>query len=573
MPTYLKRFIRNRKTRNRKSREIAPDEILLDSSNLPNYDTAQFEGRLEKPISRLTLYTIGGLFMLVVGVFTIQALQLEVVNGAEYRSKSENNLLRPVPIFAGRGVIFDRNGVLLAWNEPPKLDASTSPDEAIPIREYATSTGLAHMLGYVQYPSKDSNGFYYQDDFAGEAGVEKYYDSLLKGQPGSRLVEVDAHGHAISQNVIQPPIQGQNVTLSIDSRVESALYNNLKDVASRVDYTGGAGIIMDVRTGEIIALVSYPEYSSQVMSDKTDSPEVRAELNSTSHLFLNRATSGLFTPGSIIKPYLAIGALNENIIDPLKTIFDQGYISIKNPYDPTKFSLFKDWKAIGTEDMRRAIAMSSDVYFYTIGGGYEDQKGLGIARINKYLGMFGFGEAVPDSFVSGPAGLLSSPEWKKATFNEDWFLGDTYHSAIGQYGTQVTPAQVVRAVGAMANEGTLLVPTILKDDGPHVERRIDLPQKDFNIIHEGMRQGVLSGTSIALNVPFAEFAGKSGTAELGVAKNNVTSWITGYWPYSNPKDAFAVTLEHGSVHETIGAAAAMRQTILWMGDNTPEYFK
>lgn len=573
MPVYFKRFLRNRRTRRQKSREIDPDEILLDSSNLPNFDTTQFEGRLEKPISRVTLYSVAAFFLVITGAFTVQAIQLQIVHGGEYKLKSENNLLRPVPIFAGRGVIFDRNGVLLVWNEPPKADASSSPDEAVAAREYATSTGLAHILGYVQYPSKDLNGFYYQNDFAGEAGAEKYYDNILKGTAGSRLVEVDAHGRVISENVVEPPIQGQNVTLSIDSRVESALYENIKDIASRVDYTGGAGIIMDVRNGEVLALVSYPEYSSQVMSDKTDSKEVRAELNSPSHLFLNRAVGGLFTPGSIVKPYLAMAALNEHIIDPNKIIYDKGFISIQNPYDPTKFSLFKDWKALGALDLRHAIAMSSDVYFYTIGGGYEDQKGMGIANIDKYLRIFGFGESIPDSFTSGPSGVISSPEWKKKTFNEDWYLGDTYHSAIGQYGTQVTPAQVVRAVSAIANEGTLLVPTILKGDVPHVERMIDLPKKYFDIVHEGMRLGVISGTSVALNVPFAEFAGKSGTAELGVAKNNVNSWITGFWPYKNPKYAFAVTLEHGSVHETIGAAAAMRQTILWMGEHTPEYFK
>jgi len=572
MPTYFK-SIKRLRSRNRKGHEIAPDEILLDSSNLPHYDTTQFEGRLERPISRATLYVLCGIFLAIAATFTVQALQLQIVNGQEYKQKSENNLLRPVPIFAGRGVIFDRNGKLLAWNEPPQLDASSSPEETVSIREYATSTGLSHILGYVRYPSKDSNGFYYQDDFDGEAGVEKYYNDTLRGTPGSRLVEVDARGHTVSENVVKPPIQGQNITLSIDSRVQSALYNSLSDIAKRIGYDGGAGVIMDVNTGEVIAQVSYPEYSSQVMSDKSDTSAVRAELNDPSHLFLNRAVNGLFTPGSIIKPYLAMGALNEQIIDPLKTIYDSGSITIQNPYDSTKSSVFRDWKAIGTEDMRHAIAMSSDVYFYTIGGGYEDQKGLGIDRINKYLGIFGFGEAVPESFETGPAGLLSSPTWKKKTFNESWFLGDTYHSAIGQYGTQVTPVQVARAVSTIANEGTLLVPSILKTATPQIERTIDLPKKYFDIVHEGMRQGVELGTSVALNVPYAKFAGKSGTAELGVAKNNVNSWITGFWPYDNPKYAFAVTMEHGSVHNLIGAAAAMRETIDWMSVNTPGYFR
>ncbi len=553
----------------KKGHEIDPDEILLDSSNIPRYDTRQFEGRLEKPISRGVLYAILGSFALCATVFLVQAWNLEVAKGGQYLSQSQNNLLRPVPIFASRGAIFDRNGVPLAWNIP----SASSTEDAVSQREYSTTTGLSHVLGYVQYPSKDNNGFYYQDDFTGVAGVEKYYNQQLTGENGSRLVEADARGNIVSQNVIEPPQAGDTVTLSIDSRVQSALYESLKGIASQYGFNGGAGAIMDVKTGGLLALTSYPEYSPQVMSDKTDQAALKSELNDPALPFLDRAVAGLYTPGSIVKPYIGMGVLNEHVIDPAATIDDTGSISIPNPYDPTQTTVFKDWKALGILDFRHAIALSSDVYFYTVGGGYQGQKGLGIANIDKYLGLFGLGEAVPDSFASGPAGLVSSPAWKRATFNESWYLGDTYHTAIGQYGTQVTPVQIVRAMGAIANEGTLLVPTIEKGDGPHVERAIDLPKADFDIVHQGMRLGVEIGTSVALNVPFVDMAGKSGTAELGASKANVNSWITGFWPYENPHYAFAVMLEHGSVHNLIGAAAAMRNTILWMGQNTPEYFK
>lgn len=571
MPLSLP-FLKSR--RRRKYAEIAPDEVLIDSRNLPNYDTGRFEGRLEKPISRTTLFSVGGVFLLIAAIFIVQSWQLQIVHGADYSKRSENNLLRPVPIFAGRGVIYDRNGVMLAWNAPggENHDATTSED-TVAHREYATSTGLAHVLGYVQYPSKDKNGFYYQEDFEGVDGAEKYFNAQLQGTNGSRLVEVDATGNILSQNVVRPPEQGQNVTLSIDSRVQSALYSNIKDIAERVGFSGGAGVIMDVRSGEILAMTSYPEYSPQVMSDKTDQAALKAALNNTNLPFLDRAVDGLYTPGSIVKPYMAMGVLNENVIDPSTVIVTTGSISIPNPYDKTQSTVFRDWKNLGSLDLRHAIAMSSDAYFYIVGGGYKDQKGLGIANIDKYLRLFGFGSDIPDSFVSGKSGTIPTPEWKKATFNEDWYLGDTYHTAIGQYGFQVTPVQVVRAIGAIANEGTLLNPTIVKDDGPHVASTIDLPKQDFDIVHQGMRLGTQIGTSVALNVPYVNIAGKSGTAELGVSKANVNSWITGFWPYEDPKYAFAVTLEHGSVHNLIGAAAAMRQQLDWMENHTPEYFK
>jgi penicillin-binding protein 2 len=224
--------------------------------------------------------------------------------------------------------------------------------------------------------------------------------------------------------------------------------------------------------------------------------------------------------------------------------------------------------------MRQAIAVSSDVYFYTIGGGYKDQAGLGISLIDAYLQKFGFGGLMPDSFAQGKAGTIPTPEWKKKTFNEAWYLGDTYHTSIGQYGFQVTLMQIIRAVSAIADSGTLLVPTIIKDDGPHVEKTIDgISESSYEVVREGMRLGVTDGSVTALNVPYVKIAAKSGTAELGVSKDHVNSWITGFWPYDNPKYAFAVMLEKGSVHNLIGAAAAMRGQLDWMHANKPEYFK
>jgi len=552
--------------------EIDPDEVMLDSSNLPNYDTSQFEGRLEKPISRAMLYYVIVIFVIIAFIFTIQAFKLQIIHGSEYQARSENNTLRPVPIFAGRGLILDRNGIMLAWNSPV---TDKDDKDAVSVRNYATTTGLAHVLGYVQYPSKDSKGFYYQEDFRGEAGVEKYYDEKLLGTPGSRLVEVDAHGKVVSEDVVRPPVQGQNLVLSIDSRVQSAVFNNLRDIATRVGFSGGAGVIMDVKTGEILTLTSYPEYNSQIMSDKTNSSAVRAMLNDKSLPFLDRAVDGLYTPGSIVKPFVALGVLNEKVIDPDKIIVTTGSISIPNPYDDTKSTIFRDWKNLGPVDMRHAIAMSSDAYFYTVGGGFKDQKGLGIIKIDKYLKMFGFGTTTLDgssSFLLDKAGTIPTPEWKLKTFNESWFVGDTYHTAIGQYGFQVTPMQIIRALGAVANEGTILSPTILKDDNVHTESKIPIPKEYFDIVHEGMRLSTKIGTSVALNVSYVDIAGKSGTAELGVSKSKVNSWITGFWPYENPKYAFVLMLEQGSVHNLIGAAAAMRQTLDWMSVNTPEYF-
>ncbi len=550
----------------RKNTEIAPDEIFMDSHNLPQFDTHQFEGRLDTPISKLSLSLIIVFFVIIVGTYLTRAWNLQIAKGEEYATRSENNRLRHTPLFASRGVIYDRNGVELAWNSPGE-------DPYVPVRKYLDVPGLSHVLGYVQYPSKDSAGFYYKEDFSGSDGVEKYYDKDLQGKNGLRLVEVDARGKIQSENIVKPPEQGGNLTLSIDSRVQSKMYESIKDVATQVGFEGGAGVIMDVTNGEVIAMTSYPEYSSEVMSSKTDVAKVKSYLSSKDKPFLDRAVDGLYAPGSIVKPYMALAALNERIIDPLKKIESTGSISIPNDYDPTLSTVFRDWKALGWLDMRNAIAQSSDVYFYEVGGGYKDQKGLGITNIHKYMTMFGFGQRIEDSFFSGAAGVVPSPEWKKKTFNgETWRLGNTYHTAIGQYGFQTSPIQIVRAVSSIASKGTLRDPSIKKDQVGPVLRTVDIPKSYFTIIHEGMRLGAQIGTGKALNVPYVEFATKTGTAELGVAKDNVNSWVTGFFPYRNPKYAFAIVMEKGSVHNLIGAVAVMKELSTWMSSSTPEYF-
>mgnify|MGYP001563647840 FL=1 len=555
------------KIRKKSHREIAPDEIFIDSHNLPQFDTQQFEGRLERPISRTTLSVIVAFFVLVLITFGSKVWALQIKDGDIYRDRSENNRLRHTPIFAARGVIYDRNGVELAWNAP-------SDDPDIALRKYKGDPGLAHVVGYVQYPSKDSAGFYYREDFEGADGAEKHFNSNLQGANGIKLVEVDARGKVQSQNTMQPPKEGSNLSLSIDSRIQSEMYRAIRDIAGKVVFSGGAGVMMDVTNGEIIAMTSYPEYDSETMSSKTDTAKVKSYLTSPDKPFLDRAVDGLYTPGSIIKPYMALAALNEKVINASQEILSTGSIAVQNQYYPDLQTIFKDWKAHGYVDMRHAIAVSSDVYFYEIGGGYKDQKGLGIARIEKYMKQFGFGEKISDSFFTGAAGTVPNPEWKKEHFDgEAWNLGNTYHTSIGQYGFQTSPIQIVRALASIVNDGLLRNPSIIKGELGPIVRQIDIPADYFTVIKEGMRLGVQQGTGTSLNVPYVEIASKSGTAELGASKDKVNSWMTGYFPYKAPRYAFAVLMEKGSVHNLIGAGAAMREVLDWMNINTPEYFK
>ena len=558
---------------------IEPDEIFLDSKNLQGFDQQQFEGRIEKPIRKRTTLFLGFFFIIFVLIFIGQLLSLQIRKGKEYLKRSENNTLSSVIIFADRGIIYDRSGIELAWNKKTE-DLSLSEEERIlletfPLRSYL-SPGFAHILGYVSSPTKDKSGKYWQTDYIGKDGLEKQYDEKIKGINGSKIIEIDAHGVVHSENIQNAPTRGKDLATTIDSKIQSKLFSLIEDLSKRNSFTGGAGILLDVTNGEIIISTSYPEYDANVLSLGKDEEKINGYLSDKRKVFLDRTISGLYTPGSIVKPFFALGALAEEIISPYKEILSTGSISIPNPYFPDQPSVFRDWKAHGWTDMSEAIAVSSDVYFYSIGGGFEGQKGLGISNLEKYARMFGLGEETGVDLPDEKFGTIPSPEWKLKTFAGDpWRVGDTYNTAIGQYGFQVTLLEMARAVSAIGNRGILVTPHFVLEDKVMEEKisKINLSSEYYNEVYLGMREAVEYGTAIALNVPYVEVAAKTGTAQVGTAKNKVNSWIIGFFPYENPRYAFTVMMESGpSQGESGGASSVMRGLFDWMYWNTPEYF-
>ena len=549
-------------------KDIDPDEIFLDSENLPNFNVNQFEGRIEKPITINTFIVFGiGCFLIFAGFF-LRSFDLQVNKGEDYLKKSENNRLKNSLIFSNRGVIYDRNDDKIAWN----VASENNPEFSL--RKYSNLSGLSHVVGYIKYPSKDSSGFYYSEHFVGKDGVEKYFNDVLTGVNGLRIVEVDARGKIQSENMIRPAEDGKDIKLSIDSELQNHMYDVISDLSKQVGFAGGAGVIMNIDTGEVLALTSYPEYDSQILTDGNNKNAINQFLTNKNNPFLDRAINGLYTPGSIVKPFMSIAALSENIIDPNTKILSTGSISIPNIYDPLNPSVFRDWKVHGWVDMRHAIAVSSDVYFYEIGGGYENQKGLGINLIDKYMKMFGFGQNLPEGFFDGNAGVVPDPDWKAQNFNgEKWNIGNTYHTSIGQYGFQVSPIQAVRAIAAIANNGKLLEPSILFGGNKDKFNQLDLDFNYFKIVREGMKLAVDEGSASGLNVGYLSVGAKTGTAELGSKKQFVNSWVTGFFPYNKPKYAFAVIMERGPETNTFGGVYVMRQIFDWMYVNTPEYLE
>jgi penicillin-binding protein 2 len=548
----------------KKKSKIEFDEIFADASNLPSFNVGRLEGRLAPPLANRNVLLVGAIFALIATVFLAQVFKLQVVQGAAFAERSENNRLDTSLLIASRGVIYDRGGERLAWN---KEDADLA---GLPGRAYTSRRGLGQLLGYVSYPKKDSSGFYFRTEYKGVSGIEAGYDAALAGRNGEQLVEIDATQKVISEHVAHLPLAGAELTLTLDAEFSEVLHDALASTSEAYGFRSGAGVVMDVRTGEIVALANFPSYDPEVLAKGANADAIKALAADERLPFLNRIVSGLYTPGSIVKPFLAYAALETGIIDPKKQILSTGSITVPNPYNPDNPSVFNDWRAHGLVDMRRAIAVSSNVYFYTIGGGFGDQPGLGIARINEYMHRFGFGEAIETSLSSGKSGTVPNPAWKKETFDEDWRLGDTYFTSIGQYGFQVTPLQMLRAYGAIANGGTLLTPHLVAgEDVPSKDLHLD-PEK-LVVIREGMRQSVLEGTTRSLNRADVHIAGKTGTAEVGAHNEFINSWAVGYFPYEDPKYVFVTLLERGPHSNLFGSAPTMSRVINWMVHNRPEY--
>ena len=549
--SFLKILGNNKKNKRRLSQEILPEEIFLDARNLSNLATENAGTSFKKPVLKNSALVTVFILFCIFSVFCYRAYVLQIKEVEIWTSKAYSNYTNRSPIFAYRGMIKDRNGVVLAWNDSldSKQDTSTL---SIPKRHYIKYSGFGNLLGFINYPKKDKSGIFWRDDYAGGDGLEKYYDEYLTGEKGERVLEVNVKNEIIRDNTLNVPKDGSVLILSVDSKVQGIFFNRLKEVVDAQRFAGGAGILMNINTGEIIAAASYPDYDNNIFvnASSTEEHDIKENyLKQKDTPMLNRAISGLYTPGSTVKPFIAYGALTEGVIDELKSILSTGKLVIKNRYDGPD-TVFRDWKAHGYVDARQAIAVSSDEYFYQIGGGYKDQEGLGIKRIDQYMSMFGFASSTGVDFALEKNGIIPTPEWKKKNFEDGrWLLGNTYHSSIGQYGFKVSPLELARAIAAIGNGGILITPKIAKENASKKSQKINLNlnRKYLKVVQEGMKRSASDvGTAHYFkDLPF-DVAAKTGTAQLGIKNERVNSWSTGYYPYDNansePKFVFVLMM-------------------------------
>lgn len=439
--------------------------------------------------------------------------------------------------------------------------------QASSIRKYLDGENFSHLIGYLgkieSEELKKEPDFYSIFDLTGKEGIEKSYEKVLRKNPGKILIERDAKGKIISTKIVSLPESGKSLVLWLDSDLQLKIKEELEKKIKEVKAKGGAAIAINPQTGGVLALVSLPSFDNNLFSLGFSQKDWERLENDPKKPFLNRVTSGQYLLGSTIKPFIALAALQEKIISPQKKINCEGKIEIPHRYNPEITYTFGDWTVHGPTDIKKAIAESCNVFFYTIGGGYKDQEGLGPKRTKKYLEMFGFGKIPETDFPipSFASGLLPDPEWKKEKFKENWWDGDTYNLSIGQGYILATPLQVAKAYLPIANGGKLLKPRFvwkivdsqkntIQEFQPEIEKENFIDPKNLEIVREGMRWAVTGQNSprasaILLSDLPVSAAAKTGTAQVFKkgCENCYNIWIATFAPYEDPKILLVIVLE------------------------------
>ena len=579
--------------------EIEPYETLLDELAQKKEEELGISAKkFEVPLLKKVLQLLLIFVFILNSVIFAKTFQLQVIEGKALSALAEENKFIIHQIQAERGVIYDRNFLQLVFNQPSfdlvcrkidlpqdeakrekilkevsgiiqttedlkkKIEESKEPVVLISenldhqtliifetkiselpgfqiknntVRDYLTGPSFSHLIGYKRKTGE-------------RTGLEKSYDEILREKPGEILTERDAKGNLISQETISLPESGKSLVLWFDSELQKKIEEELKKKLKETGAKIGAAVALDPKTGGILALVSLPSFDNNLFSKGMSEEEWEQINKDPLKPLFNRVISGGYPTGSAIKSLIASASLEEEMISPQKKINCQGVIEVPHQYVPEIIYEFHDWKTHGWTDMRKAIGESCNIYFYTIGGGYGDQEGLGPTKIKKYLELFGWGSKTGIDLPQEAEGFLPDPGWKKEELGEIWYDGDTYHLSIGQGYLRVTPLQMAASFVPIANGGKLLQPQVVKEIReveeiePKTIREGFIKPEHLEVVRQGMRQAVTSGTATGwldqLKVPVAA---KTGSAQTG-EKDYLDNWITVFAPYEDPQIVLTIMI-------------------------------
>lgn len=590
--------------------------------------------------------------ILMMAVLVGRIYFLQVIEHDRYAAISERNRVQLQPVAPRRGLIYDRNGTLLADNRPDfsltllkeevddmdatlarigeivalepsdierfkrRLNQRRRPFTSVPlkfsltekeiaeisvnyqnlpgvqveadlVRYYPYGASLVHALGYVgrinerELQRLDPEN-YAATHYIGKLGIERFYEPLLHGQVGFQKVETNARGRVLRVLENQDPVPGKNIQLSLDLKLQQFSEKLLEGRRASI-------VAIDPRNGEILALVSEPAYDPNLFVTGISSKDY-AELRDSKDLPLyNRAIRGRYPPGSTLKPFTALSAIDSGSVPIDHTVWDPGF------YQLTKGGRkYRDWKrwGHGKVDLNLALAQSCDVWFYD--AGYK----TGIDNISDYLHRFGFGQVTSLDLPEADDALLPTKDWKRARYNQPWYPGDSLNLSIGQGFMLATPLQLATATAVLANRGKWVRPHtirgVINSDGslemPEVEAENPLP-KDVKLNHpefwkpviQGMHDVVQSsyGTArhAAAGVEYT-MAGKTGTAQVvGIAQDARYNpeelaerhldhaLFVAFAPVEDPKIAVAVVVENGGGGSSTAAPIAREVLDAWLTDD------
>ena len=607
-------------------------KVNLEFEDFQYEKASEIENKPQRPF--WIFYT---LTLTIMGILLAQLLHLQISQGAFNLSLAQGNRLRTRSVPAPRGIIYSNNNTALVTNNAsfslevypldlPRKDADRNsfyqdlstitqipqdeiknkiqaqgfsradpvilkenldrdsallletkitnlPGVAIgvnPVRDYQKIAGLAQILGYVGKVTDSelkNNPQYQMNRVVGKDGLEKSYEEFLKGKDGSEVVEVDSQGRAQRTISNLAPQPGDSLTLTIDANLEEEMTRALQAGLDSAGIKAGAAVAMNPKTGGILGMVSLPTYDNNVFTGGISQDEYQKLLNDPNQPMFNRAISGTYPSGSTIKPTIAASGLQDGEITENTTINDTGEIKVGN-------YVYPDWKAHGLVDVRKAIAVSANVFFYAVGGGWDKIRGLGVQKLHDYLTEFGFGKTLGVDLPGEASGLVPDVNWKAKVKKESWYLGDTYHMSIGQGDMLVTPLQMAAGTVAIANGGALLKPYVVAKITDQDGKAVVTTQKtvirskfiddgNLQIVREGMRNCVDTsyGSGRALNSLPVQVAAKTGTAQFG-NEGKTHAWMTAFAPYNDPQIVIVVVLEGGGEgYSTAGPVA--REILNW----------
>jgi penicillin-binding protein 2 len=469
---------------------------------------------------------------------------------------------------------LDRDTALVLKELTPNLPGVELRVEAR--RRYPSADLTSHIVGYVgriseeEYASLRPRGYIFNDQ-VGKTGIEADYEDILRGRPGEELAEVDASGRQLDVLDARAAQPGQSVFLTIDLELQRQAADALRAFMGSSD--NATAVVMDVKSGEILAMVSLPAFDNNLFSSAISQQELDDLLNQPGKPLVNHAIAEMYAPGSTFKTITGLAALQEGVATTGTVITSKGYITVENEYDPNVVYYFRDWAALGALDFYRGVAMSSDVYFYYLAGGKADEgfRGLGEDRLAQYARAFGLGELTGVDLPGESPGIVPDARWKEQNWGETWYVGDTYSFGIGQGYLAVTPLQLVNATAAIANGGTLLQPRLVKeiqDDhgntlaafGAEARRQVPVSADYLAVMREAMRQSVDSGVASSAKVAGLSIGGKTGTAEFGErdadGKYETHGWFVGFAPFEDPEIAVAVFVQRGGGFQNAAPVAA-----------------